>query len=109
MIIHSRRRGYPGHGTYRHYTARDEQWSVMGEVTVINGFGREPVYVQGLWVEPDYRRQGIATQLLHAVKGHYARFTLACHPSNTEAQGLYRKLSLKQTEGTGSIMRFTSN
>jgi ribosomal-protein-alanine N-acetyltransferase len=65
-------------------------WLVAGEVHILN-----------VAVHPDFRRRGLAAQLVHHILAHAARerakvVLLEVRASNTAAQALYAKLGFRQ-------------
>jgi len=80
--------------------------SVNGEPVACGGLKRysdEDVEIKRVWVEPEYRRKGIAVSIMDKLEGKalvqgYKRLILQTRPIMPDAVGLYAKLGYEQID-----------
>ncbi|WP_251328162.1 GNAT family N-acetyltransferase [Haloplanus pelagicus] len=76
-------------------TADGDAESPVGYLLAVHGDGT--TYVAELVVDPEHRREGVATALLSACAAEADRLTVTVAPDNEPARSLYRRCGFEKT------------
>ncbi len=82
----------------RRAISQSEVYVYEFEGKVIGFIGLDEGYVQGLFVHPDFTREGIGSRLLNYIKEDLEFFTLHVFQKNEAAVSFYQKNGLKIKE-----------